>query len=313
MYIEEGGEMKKFQYQKKGLALMFLAKKFLVLRVNERIPTVDQLCADSGLSRGTIQNALERLKDDAAIATVSKGHLGTFLVNQDQNKLLGYLDNRMMVCAMPLPYTKHYEGLATGMYQSFQKQLLALNMAYVNGSLNRLEGLQNDRYDSIIVSGLTAQYLKRYYDVEVIKLLPERSYVTKHVLVFNKKRQSFKITNGMRIGIDTHSIDYSILTKKILKKHQVSLIETPYNQIVERIEAGSIDAAIWNLDEVASRQYPVAYMSINDEGIGLASRAAIICLKNNTLMKQVINNFINWNKLLDVQKKVINGEILPEY
>lgn len=305
--------MKKFQYQKKGLALMFLAKKFLVLRVNNRIPTVDQLCTESGLSRGTIQNALERLKDDNAITTVSRGHLGTFLVSQDQNKLLGYLDNRMMVCAMPLPYTKHYEGLATGMYQSFQKQLLALNMAYVNGSLNRLEGLQNDRYDSIIVSGLTAQYLKRYYDIDVIKVLPSKTYLTKHVLVFNKNKKTFQISDGMRVGIDTHSIDYSILTKKILKNHRVKMIETPYNQIVERIEGGSIDAAIWNLDEVASRHFPVAYVSIDDEAVDLASCAAIVCLKNNTLMKQVINNFIDWDKLLNVQKEVIEGEILPEY
>ncbi|MFK5279263.1 GntR family transcriptional regulator, partial [Lacticaseibacillus paracasei] len=47
--------MQAYQYQKKGLALIFLAKKFFVLKVGDRVPTVTEMINESELSRGTIQ------------------------------------------------------------------------------------------------------------------------------------------------------------------------------------------------------------------------------------------------------------------
>ena len=91
---------------------------------------------------------------------------------------------------MPLPYTKHYEGLGTGLYKAFKNQKLGLNVAYVNGSVNRLEGLQRNRYDFIIVSALTADYLAEHHDVDVVGIMPEGSYVSQHVIVYKGIRIS---------------------------------------------------------------------------------------------------------------------------
>lgn len=304
--------MQAYQYQKKGLALIFLAKKFFVLKVGDRVPTVTEMINESELSRGTIQAGLELMKADGAISTISKGHLGSFLVAQDQDKLLSYLDYRNVVCAMPLPYTKHYEGLGTGLYKAFKNQKLGLNVAYVNGSVNRLEGLQRNRYDFIIVSALTADYLAEHHDVDVVGIMPEGSYVSQHVIVY-KGDQDFKMRDGLRIGIDSHSLDYKLMTNKILEKHKVELVESPYSQIVQRIVAGEIDAAIWNLDEVKSKNYPLGYQMIKDPMVKRASRAAILCAKGNGFVKRVIGDYVDFKEVTAIQKQVISGEVLPEY
>ncbi|KRK12474.1 transcriptional regulator [Lacticaseibacillus zeae DSM 20178 = KCTC 3804] len=304
--------MRAYQYQKKGLALIFLAKKFFVLKVGDRIPTVTEMINESGLSRGTIQAGLELMKDDGAISTVSKGHLGSFLVTQDQDKLLSYLDYRSVVCAMPLPYTKHYEGLGTGLYSAFKNQKMGLNIAYVNGSVNRLEGLKRNRYDFIIASALTADYLVERHDVDVVGVMPEGSYVSKHVIVY-RGGHNFRMRDGLRIGIDSHSLDYKLMTNKILEKHRVKLVESPYNQIVQRIVSGEIDAAIWNLDEVKSKNYPLSYQLINDPMVKRASQAAILCVKGNEFVKRVIGDYVDFKEVTAIQKQVISGEVLPEY
>ena len=73
--------MQAYQYQKKGLALIFLARKFFVLKVGDRVPTVTEMINESELSRGTIQAGLELMKADGAISTISKGHLGLSLIH----------------------------------------------------------------------------------------------------------------------------------------------------------------------------------------------------------------------------------------
>ncbi|MFC6176693.1 GntR family transcriptional regulator YhfZ [Companilactobacillus huachuanensis] len=304
--------MREIQYQKKGIALIYLAKKFFTLGIGDKIPTVDELCSETNTSRGTMQGALETLKADKAIVTVSKGHMGTYLVDQDQDKLLNYLDDRNIVCAMPLPYTKYYEGLSTGFYKSFEDKKLNLNLAYVNGSINRLNGLKSNRYDFIVTSGLTADYLVKNNDVDLVSLLPQKTYVSEHVIVHKKDRNDF-IYDGMSIGVDSYSIDYKLLTQEIVKNHDVKMIETPYNQIVQRIENGSIDAAIWNRDEVEEKNYPVSYSSIDSDLIKKSSSAALLCKKGNTFIKEIVQRYADIDKITSVQKAVISGEILPEY
>ena len=82
--------------------------------------------------------------------------------------------------------------------------------------------------------------------------------------LFIRTIESSKCGMDFCIGIDSHSLDYKLMTNKILEKHKVELIESPYNQIVQRIVAGEIDAAIWNLDEVKSKNYPLSYQMIKD-------------------------------------------------
>lgn len=44
---------------------------------------------------------------------------GSYLVEMDNKALLTHVDINNVVCAMPLPYTRLYEGLASGLKAQF--------------------------------------------------------------------------------------------------------------------------------------------------------------------------------------------------
>ncbi len=264
------------------------------------------------MSRGTVQSALTIMRDDKAIETQAKGKLGTYLTAKNENTLLSYLDSRGLVCAMPLPYTKHYEGLATALYKSFSGSPLRLNLAYVSGSLNRLDGLLNNRYNFIITSGLTADYLEENYQVKKIFELPTESYLSEHVIVFSKGSDKV-IKEGMRIGVDTKSLDYALLTNEALNKRHVKRVGVPYNQIVQQIISGKIDAAIWNKDEIMSKNYKVSYREIDSPSVRRASQAVLIGGNNSDFIQAVVRQRVHTSEIMAIQKGVVSGSILPEY
>ena len=305
--------MQTAQYKMRGLALTFLAKKYLLLESNDRVPTVEEFCKESNISQGTMQAAISILKEDGAISTRSRGHLGTFVENVNHQKLLSYLGNRTLVGSLPLPYTKKYEGLATGIYKAFFNNEIQVSLSYMNGSEKRLSGLQEDRSNFIITSGLTADYLiKKNNNLAEFLVLPEQTYVTKHVLVF-RKGEDAQIKSGAKIGVDTQSIDYTLLTKYVTKGQDVQLIQMPYNQVSKSIEEGLIDFAIWNEDEVVEHNYPLAYSEIDNNLTVRSSQAAFVGKKTDIFTKSILEKTIDIDKLLNTQKKVISGELLPEY
>ena len=301
------------QYRMRGLALMFLAKKYFLLDSGDRVPTVEEFCRESNISQGTLQSAINILKEDDAIQTISRGHLGTFVEGVDHKKLLSYLKNKDIVGSLPLPYTKKYEGLATGIYKSFLNSDMRINLSYMNGSRNRLSGLEEGRSDFIITSDLTADYLVKNVDnLEKYIIFPESTYVSEHVVIFRKGIRP-EIKDGAKVGVDDHSIDYSLLTDLIVKNKKVRLIKMPYNQIVKSIENGVIDYAIWNMGEVIEHNYPVDFEPIKDSIVSKASKATIIGKKKNVFIKTILQRTITTNNLINIQKKVEAGKILPEY
>ena len=305
--------MQTAQYKMRGLALTFLAKKYLLLEPDDRVPTVEEFCKESNISQGTMQAAISILKEDGAISTRSRGHLGTFVENVNHQKLLSYLGNRTLVGSLPLPYTKKYEGLATGIYKAFFNNEIQVSLSYMNGSEKRLSGLQEDRSNFIITSGLTADYLiKKNGNLAEFLVLPEQTYVTKHVLVF-RKGEDAQIKSGAKIGVDTQSIDYTLLTKYVTKGKDVQLVQMPYNQVSKSIEEGLIDFAIWNEDEVVEHNYPLAYNEIDNNLTVRSSQAVFVGKKTDIFTKSILEKTIDVDKLLSTQKKVISGELLPEY
>ncbi|RYL96224.1 GntR family transcriptional regulator [Sporolactobacillus sp. THM7-7] len=303
----------KVQYRKQGLALIYLAKKLFACNIGSKLDTIDSIAENSEFSRGTIQAALDLLKSSGAITTRSRGHLGTFLIDINYNKLLNYIDTKILICAMPLPYTKLYEGLGTGLYKAFENNSLNLSLAYVNGSLNRINGLKNNRFDFVVTSGLTGNYLiKKDSQLEVVKSLGYMTFLTEHVIIFRDGIEK-KITDGMNIGVDHHSIDYILLTRQICLGKKVHFVDLLYNQTMKKIQDGSIDAAIWNKDEITEKNYSVSYIPINNEIIKRASEAVFVIRKDDAFVKKVVRSLIDTEHIVNIQKSVVDGKILPEY
>lgn len=299
--------------QKVGIMVQKLAGRFISFEVGDRIPIIDKMTKEYGTSRGTIQAALQLLQDDKAVKLQAKGHMGTYITEIDRVKLLEISGIKTVVGVMPLPYSKKYEGLATGIYSTLQENGLNSALAFMHGSNYRLNGLLEDRYDYAVMSQLTAQYyVEKGENITIIENLGKYTYVGKHVLLM---RDDFDGDfQNCKIGIDHSSVDQKTLTLSYFSDKKVEYIPLIYSQIVPYITSGVIDAAIWNLDDIDLKGNHLKFETIENKRINIVdTEAVIICKKENTQIYQILKRILNKEEILKIQKDVIDGKIMPKY
>ncbi len=298
--------------QKQGIMLMLISKDFLEKDVGDRIETVKNMSEKYNMARGTVQTALKTLQENGAITLEPRGHLGTFIRFIDHKKLLKISGIENIVCVMPLPYTKKYEGMATGLYNVINKHV-SFSLAFMRGSDNRLKFLKEGRYDLSITSKLTANhYINQGEEIEIVACLGKESYVDSHALIVKNDFQGF--TRGMRVGLDSTSYDQKYLTKEFFKDKDVEFVEVKYSHIVEHIKNNYIDAAIWSVDEVINKEDDLKTVELDLHERNLLDReAVIISRKENKAMIKFISKFLDVEEVLSIQSKVINKKIVPSY
>lgn len=302
---------------KNGIAIISLSREIFTLDVGDRIKTVEQYSEELKLGRGTIHSALRFLQKEKAITLESRGHLGTFISFIDYKKLWSIGDVGTIIGVMPLPYSKRYEGLATGLYKNFEAANLPFGLAFMRGATQRIEALYSERYNFAVVSKLAASLeIEKSNDIEILYEFPENSYVGRHVVVFGDKNQK-EITSKMRVGIDPYSLDQIVLTNYECEGKDVEFVEISYNQIFNNFKNNVIDAAIWNGDELLEKgeNYGIAPLS-NEKSINISKEdtiAVIVVMKNNNIIKEILSKFIDGKEVSKIQKQVIDDKITPMY
>lgn len=116
---------------KKGVTISKLALNLLSKDVGDRIAPISYYQEEFQVSRGTMQNAFNYLKDIGAVTLAHHGHQGTYIEALDYVKLQENCLQQEIMGIMPLPYSQTYEGFATAIYEQLKK--LKFNMAYARG------------------------------------------------------------------------------------------------------------------------------------------------------------------------------------
>lgn len=297
---------KKF-IKKEGLALVSMARYLIGEHPGNRLKTIDELSDDFGISVGVVQHALKRLEADGSIVVERRGRNGTLLVDLNMPFLLQQADLGNMVCAMPLPYTKLYEGLASGLREQFT--LLPLYFAHMRGAEVRIECLIDGIYDMAVVSHLAAKAYLEQGKVSLALNLGDGSYVDGHQLICRRGEQQ----NIRRVGLDPRSPDQCQLTEIQFTGQPIERVELPYNDCISHIIRGDIDAAIWNLDDDVPHEHLQAVKLQGDDRYIQASQAVILIRPDNHPLKLLLEKGINETLLLNHQRAVQNGEIEPRY
>lgn len=298
---------------KSGLAVEMLAKYFIEVNEQDRIKTVTELTKEINYSRGTVQNSIKVLVDSNAIELESRGHLGTFLTKKDTLKLLHFSGIKILLGVMPLPYSKRYEGLSSGILSTMESRLnIPANMAYMSGAQKRIEMVLNGRYDFAIVSKSAAlEFSRSNENVEIVKDFGEESFIQKHVFMHLIKDFN-GIKDGMKIGIDNSSIDNVKLTKKACSGKDVDFVNINYSQIVESLLSGTIDLAIWNGDELKHMDSRIKTSDLPDYDTD-NTVAVIVIDRRRSEIKSILNQFLPNNSVTDVQNKILNDLMIPRY
>jgi len=300
---------------KKGLAIRYLASDLIQMKQGDRLPVISEYQEKFKASRGTIQNGLNFLKERRAIVCENRGQLGTFLVDIDYNILQTYAISGPVPGTMPLPYSKRYEGLATGLYAAFEKQDMRLNLAYVRGAKERVRLVCTDAYRFAIVSRFAAkEAISAGEPVQVAVDFGNHTYLSQHVLLFADPEKK-QIENGMKIGIDYSSHDQYSLIQRLTSGLQLELVEMPAYQLLQALQTGKVEAGVWNYDEIVDKGYQglnYVFLDAVQEQSDM-SAAVMICKREDAEMMAIIENSALQNEVLEVQSQVLSGEKTPHY
>lgn len=304
---------KQLLLSKNGLAALQLAKEFLKCPVGDKIPTITDLGERLKIGRGTLQSSIKLLQSIDAIKLESRGHMGTYLIFKNTKILLEIANITTIVGAMPLPYSKMYEGFASGLIVAMENQYdIPASMAYMRGARNRISMVLNDRYDYAVVSRYAAnEFMKSNDSIVIVKSFGAHSYLSEHVVIFNNPN-SKAIENGMKIGIDNDSIDQKELTESVCKDKSVEYIPVDYSRILSRVIEGDIDAAVWNKDELTDKIVYINYVPITTENVS-DTEAVIIVKKEKQEIISLLDEIIDIETVLTIQKLVLEGKITPSY
>lgn len=297
---------------KSGYATVKIATEFLSIEKGERIKTISELEQVYPFSRGTIQNALKVLKELKAIDTVSKGKHGTILIDKNDATLLKIIGIRTVVGCMPLPYSKRYEGMATGLISCIENKTgVACNVVFSRGASARTEMVINGRCDFIITSKLAGEnILKNNKNLEIIKEFGSNSYLSDHVIIFRDNNMK-DIKDGMRIGIDNDSYDQCKLVKHVCANKKVKYVNVSYPNLLKKIMSGDIDATVWNKDEIFEKYLDVGYKHIEKDSSD--TNAVMIVRKDRKEISTFLNKYIDIEYINKKAKLVIEGLEIPQY
>ncbi|EML9400003.1 hypothetical protein RVY20_003080 [Citrobacter freundii] len=301
--------MRRTFIKKEGVVLTTLARYLLGEKCGNRLKTIDELAAECHSSVGLTQAALKTLESSGAIRIERRGRNGSYLVDMDNRTLLKHVDINNVVCAMPLPYTRLYEGLASGLKAQFDG--IPFYYAHMRGADIRVECLLNGVYDMAVVSRLAAESYLAQDGLRITLALGPHTYVGEHQLICRKGESAVV----KRVGLDNRSADQKIMTEAYFGNRNVELIDMPYHESLQRIAKGDVDAVIWNV--VAEAELAVLGLEAtpltNDPRFLQATEAVVLTRAEDYAMQQLLRAVVNKEALLAHQQRVANGEQEPSY
>ncbi|WP_174614744.1 GntR family transcriptional regulator YhfZ [Virgibacillus ihumii] len=302
-------------YSKNGFAAKEIAKMLIYVDQGNRIPRVDDFAEKLSLGRGTVQGGLKVLENLQAVELESRGHQGTYLITKDEFLLKEIAGVGSYLGAMPLPYSKMYEGLATGLIEVSEMKLNRINLAYIRGAKKRVEALKARRCDFVIMSQLAAEEAVKDNDnLQIVANFGPQTYVSSHQ-VFLANPDNEHIRDGMRVGIDYTSIDQSKITLLECEGKDVELVSINYMQLFEQLQQGGIDAAVWNSDEDRASD-TLKRVSFHSAQANLlaekASTSVVLIEKNQEEIAEYLTE-LDSQEIVRIQRKVIDRKKLPHY
>jgi hypothetical protein len=295
--------------KKEGVAQASLARYLLGEKSGNRLKTIGELATECHFSVGLMQAALKTLENAGAISVERRGRNGSYLVSMDNKALLAFADIGNVVCAMPLPYTRLYEGLASGLKAQFDG--IPFYYAHMRGSDVRVECLLNGVYDLAVVSRLAAQsYLDNSGLCMALELGPH-TYVGEHKLICRVGQQQ----SIRRVGLDPRSADQRIMTDVYFAGQNVEVLDIPYHECLNRITKGDVDAVIWNVgSDVDLALHGLEALPLHgDERYMQASEAVVLTRSDDIPIQQLLRTVVDKHELLAHQQRVLGGVQEPSY
>ncbi len=295
------------------IIVKLIAMNIYSLNCGDKIKSVREFTKEFDYSHGTVQNALNFLEEENVIELKKRGNKGSFIVKKDEEKLLDVIGKKYILGCMPIPYTKRYEGLATGLNQ-LKTENRNFFITYLRGGRNRLAQLLEGNFDFAIVSKAAAlESIQEGKEIKIIKAFGESSFVSKHILV-RAPGYKEKLSANTLVGVDFDSVDQLALTNELIKKYNVRTKQVGANSVKNALMDCEINATVWIHDEIKENSLNLNYDDLDCiEGVKDYTEAVLVVRTNNMFIENVISRAINESQVIETQKDVIEGNIRPIY
>jgi YhfZ C-terminal domain/Helix-turn-helix domain len=307
-------EKKKSRRSVKDLQIR-LAESLIQLKIGQRLPSIRNLAASTHMSVGSVSTALNGLQDLGAVKIEKRGHLGSVLVDLSVVELWNLVEGDPLVIAMTLPMHRRFEGLATGIKMSLERAGISVYLIFIRGSRTRLKALREKRCHVAIMSGLAASELCDDGQ-EILCTLPPGTWVSNYSLFY--RQNPLQVERMLRVVVDPDSYDHKRLTELEFEGQQVELRPASFVQFPRLLKNGEIDALVWTTDqEEAFLGNGIANRPISDRVMQLAGEKSIsatfVGRAGSDILRAVLNTTLDPDEIMQVQREVVRGKLIPEY
>jgi hypothetical protein len=293
-----------------GLAAMQLSRQILALPVGGQLPRARDIAVELGFGNGTVQAGLQLLERVGAISTTSHGRLGTTLDAADRALLWELGGMQTLTMSMPLPYSRRYEGLASGFLSAFKDFGIPFDLLYQRGSKGRLNALVQGSIDIAVTSGLAFDLQRDELPVLELADLGPASYVGAHGIVLAQGKELS--TPGLRVAIDRASADQTHLVESVFGDRDVTFVDTFYSQLDDEFASGRIDATVWNVDEID--QHLHAAVTVQElPGADRSTHAVLSVREGGTRVPRALFDDLDLGLVHTVLDDVLAGRRFPAY
>ncbi|RLV57015.1 GntR family transcriptional regulator [Aeromicrobium phragmitis] len=295
---------------KAGAVAHQLAVELSSAAPGDRMATVQELSERHGVGKGTVQAALALLEEAGAVRIRPRGKLGTFIAEIDHSLIWELAGGQSVSVAMPLPYSRRYEGLATGLHAAFGRAGVPLTLMFVRGSIDRARALQQERADFAVMSRFSAEAEP---GVEIVHDFGPHTYVGAHGLVVVEGRDPDD--PDLRVAVDPASVDQRELTMaRFPDLPPERRVEVSYNQLTRYFAEGLVDATVWNLDEIdAHISIPVTVHPLEGVDDHATTSAVIVARSGADTVPTPVRAALGDDLIMESADEVVAGRRIPTY
>ncbi len=290
-----------------------VARRLLTVPVGDRIPPVSELARAVHAGSGTVQAAVQTLRDAGVVALSSHGHLGTTLDDRNLAELWAATGHGPLAGFLPLPTSMEFAGLATALAELFADEGIPLSLSFSQGVRRRFDSLEHGRSDFVACSAAAAGELTPA-DHRVIEL-PGYTFFARNAVVVITRAGEQPDSCG-RIPIDRNSHDHTALTEAEFPDGR--FLDAPYMQVPELIVRGEADAAVWHrtsasplLVAAGLSIHPLsrpAYADVDD-----ISRAALVSRTGDPARDVLLDTVIDVGRIAAIQADVLDHRKVPSF
>ena len=286
----------------------------LLTAPGSRLPPIRSLARRYGASVGATQGALAGLAAEGAVVLDTRPGRGGVLVERDIGRLYRVLGAGPLLVCLSLPSTERIYGLATAIKVCLGARGLENYLVFTRGSRPRLESLRQGRNHITVVSALAAEALGAP-DVETVLVLAPNSFVREHRVYFIDRTPR---VGALRVAIDHSSLDFERLTQLEFAGQDIEFVPINYLATIREMEAGSIDAAVLDVEDammrfpptVSSRPLSPAVLAGLDDA---NTRAAFVCRSDDAAVIAIARQCLDPSMLEATQSEVIRGVRPPDF